>query len=372
MAKKIIVLASFALSLTNFRYPLLKQMVLDGYEVVACAPEDEHLEFVVGELEKISVDFVAVPLQNTSINFIQDFFSLIKMVGLFRRLKADYLLSYTIKPVIYGSIAARLAGIKRVASIITGLGTVFIAKGLKAQVLRGLVKCLYRLALSFNAIVFFQNPDDQKLFVDSKLVSKNKTRRVYGSGVDLSYYPRVTTRNKKCFLLIARLIKDKGIAEYLAAAREIKAADPTIVFHLVGGSYPSPASIQQEELQEYIDDGIVTYHGELSDVRPMLAQCWAYVLPSYREGTPRSVLEAMATGRPIITTDAPGCRETVVDGKTGYLVAPGSVDSLVEGMRRMLSLSDSGYEKMAEASYQLAKKHYDVNSVNANILAALL
>ena len=256
--------------------------------------------------------------------------------------------------------------------MITGLGYSFVElDSFKRKGLNKLVCFLYKCSLYFNQIVFFQNQDDQLLFKDKNIINNIQSIVINGSGVNLMHfyysesYPETLT-----FLMIGRLLKDKGIYEYIEAAKQIKAIYSKITFNLVGWIDNNPSSISAEELKAWCDEGLVNFLGKLDDVRDSLKTCSVFVLPSYREGTPRSVLEAMSMGRSVITTDAPGCRDTVVHGENGYLVSVKSVDQLVETMKKFIDdpilMHDFG-----KKSREIAEEKYDVYKVNDFIISAL-
>jgi glycosyltransferase involved in cell wall biosynthesis len=227
------------------------------------------------------------------------------------------------------------------------------------------------LALAKTHKVFFQNPDDEALFRSLGILQRGRASTVLnGSGVDISMYTVTTLPETPHFLLIARLLGDKGVREYVYAAREVKAKQPTAVFSLVGWIDDNPDAVNQQELDSWIEEGIVNYKGKLADVRPAINACSVYVLPSYREGTPRTVLEAMAMGRPVITTDAPGCRETVVHGDNGFLVPVKSVPELVEVMLQLIERPEL-VRKMGARSRQIAEQKYDVHKVNVHMLTEM-
>jgi len=254
--------------------------------------------------------------------------------------------------------------------LITGLGYAFTgqAQGKRALVNK-LAQGLYRLALDGSHHVFFQNFDDQKLFSERGLIgASSKSSVVAGSGIDIDSFEKASFQGESVvFLLIARLLGDKGVREYIAAARCVKEKHADVQFHLVGWIDENPDAIAQHELDGWVSEGVVNYLGRLSDVRPAIENCSVYVLPSYREGTPRTVLEAMAMGRAIITTDAPGCRETVVDGDNGFLVPVRSFDALVEAMIRFIEQPDL-VVKIDARSRQIAEEKYDVHKVNEVML----
>jgi glycosyltransferase involved in cell wall biosynthesis len=285
-----------------------------------------------------------------------------------RSIKPTYVLGYTIKPVIYGSIAAWLAGVPHRFALITGLGYAFQGDGQRSR-LQTLVQSLYSLALARVGKVFFQNPDDEALFRQRNILKKSaRSVVVNGSGVDVGSFALMhLPSGPPRFLLIARLLGDKGVREYASAANAIRANHPEVRFALVGWIDENPDSISQSELDTWVAEGTLEYLGRMADVRPAIADSTVYVLPSYREGTPRTVLEAMAMGRAIITTDAPGCRETVVEGENGLLVSVKSVDGLVHAMLKFVK--DPGLaSRMGTRARQIAEEKYDVHKVNAVML----
>ncbi len=368
---KVLVLASFAPSLVNFRGALLAEFVRLGHEVVASAP-DEDVKTAKSLLD-IGVKYRSIALQRTGLNPILDFRCLLSLIRLMKDVQPDILLAYTIKPVIYGSFAAKFTFVPRTFSIITGLGSTFTKATLKGILVRPLVCFLYRMALASNSIVFFQNPDDQGLFLDSGIIRKSKeTVLVNGSGVDLNFFqisPPVLA--PPAFLLIARLIKEKGIVQYAAAARILKQRYPGAVFRLVGPFDSNPSALRKDEVEKWERGGYIEYLGIADDVRPHIAAASVYVLPSYYgEGIPRTVLEAMAMGRPVITTDAPGCRETVLHGQNGFLIPIKDVGALVDAMEHFIKQSDL-IGKMGRRSREIAVSKFDVHKVNATILNAM-
>lgn len=365
---KIFVLGSFAESLVNFRGPLLSEMVKRGHQVMACAPEaSSEIQNVLNAMG----EYQDVPIERAGLNPIKDFQTICKLFGLFRKIKPDIFLGYTVKPVIYGSLAAKLAGVPRIYSMITGLGYAFGGEDLKSRLVGTIVRMLYRLSLKVNHRVFFQNPDDRNFFAQLGIL-KNQKQAVLtnGSGVDVDFYRPAPFPENLSFLLIARLLKDKGIREYAEAARIIKRKYPNITFRLVGWIDDNPTSISKVELQSWVKEDTIDYLGKLSDVRSAIAESSVYVLPSYREGTPRTVLEAMAMGRPIITTDAPGCRETVEEGRNGFLVPVRNAESIAERMEYFIR-HPGLIARMGEESRRIAVEKYDVRKVNVVILEAM-
>jgi glycosyltransferase involved in cell wall biosynthesis len=364
---RIAIVASLGQSLIRFRGDLIDSWLKDGHTVMAAAPDND----VEKDLTLKGVDFFKIPLERTGLNPVKDLLLWLSLIRLFCSLKPDFVFLYTIKPVIYGSLAAFLKPGCQVFSMITGLGYVFSDVDNKKWLLK-LTTSLYRIALVRNKKVFFQNPDDLKLFKELKLVAARKCLLVNGSGVNLEYYePAVLPTGVPVFLMIGRLLKEKGFEEFIEAARIVKQKYPETVFRMIAWQLEgSPSVITGERLEEWNNEGIVEIFGETEDVRPFLAGASVYVLPSYREGTPRTVLEAMAMGRAIITTDVPGCRETVVDGVNGFLVPVRDSKSLAEAMERFI-VEPELTAKMGKASRRIAEEKYDVHQVNTIINEAM-
>ncbi|WP_197052938.1 glycosyltransferase family 4 protein [Tepidicaulis marinus] len=286
---------------------------------------------------------------------------------------ADIFFGYTAKPVIWGLLAAWLTRVPDRAALITGLGYAFTgeARGKRALVQK-ILRGLYKHALRRATLIFFQNQDDKDDFARMNLLPAGvPVVIVNGSGIDTNTFtPAPLPSGPRRFLLIARLIGDKGIREYAAAAAQLRVAVPEAEFHLVGGLDPNPDGIPEAEVRKWQEAGHITWHGSLEDVREAIAASHIYVLPSYREGTPRTVLEAMAMGRPIITTDAPGCRETVINGVNGFLVPVQNISALKEAMEHFL-ISPQIIETMGEESRRIAVEKYDVRKINAAMLTAM-
>ncbi len=366
---KIIVIASLAQSLIGFREEMLKAFKRAGLDVVGLAPDDNR--DVAEKLESWGMRFRTYTMSRAGMNPINEIRSIRELQAIITEEQADCVMAYTMKPVMYGSIAARRAGVKNIYSMITGLGYAFGDEGggLKRKLVSFIVSNLAKSALSANQVVFFQNPDDLNYFVNHNLVKREQTRLINGSGVDLTMFPTTPVKpGKPHFLMIARLILEKGVRQFVDAARIIKGKHPQAEFTLVGPLDPNPLAIQADEVEQWKQEGIINYPGATKDVRPFLKEASIYVLPTYyREGTPRSILEAMSMGRPIITTDSPGARETVDHGVNGYLVQPRDVDTLVESMEYFITHPEQIAE-MGQASRQMAEEKYDVHKVNQTIL----
>lgn len=366
-----LLVASYPDSLLNFRGPLLDALVARGLTVHVAAPRLSTGSQVRESLEARGLHVHDIPLQRTGMNPLADLATLWHLWRLMCRIRPAHVLGYTIKPVIYGLLAGRLAGVPQRFALITGLGYAVQEQGDGGggrKQLRSLVLRLYGLALEGAQKVFFQNPDDEALFRSVGILRRNiPSCVVNGSGVDMARFAVSALPVLPRFLLIARLLGDKGVREYVEAARQVRARYPEAQFGLVGWIDENPNSIRQAELDAWVAEGVVDYLGKLDDVRPAIGACSVYVLPSYREGTPRTVLEAMAMGRAIITTDAPGCRETVVDGDNGFLVPVKAVDELAAAMVRFIE-QPGLVARMGVRSRQIAAEKYDAHRVSAMML----
>lgn len=371
---KFLLIAGFADSLIAFRKPLIEALLNKGLTVHVAAPELTANTAVMAKLNKLGVIAHDIPMQRAGMNPMADLRALVALWQLMRQIKPQYVLGYTIKPVIYGSLAAWLTGVPQRFSLITGLGFAFIGEedGQRSKV-RTLVQGLYRTALKRSHKVFFQNPDDQALFKQLNILAPNaKSTVVNGSGVDVAQFNVAPLPNTPAprFLLIGRLLGDKGVREYVQAAKLVKQQYPDAQFDLVGWIDANPNTITQPELDQWIQAGTINFLGRLSDVRPAIENCSVYVLPSYREGTPRTVLEAMAMGRAVITTDAPGCRETVIEGDNGYLVPIKDAHALAEAMLKFIETPEL-ISQMGQRSRLLAEQKYDVHIVNQQMLKGM-
>lgn len=372
--RKFLLIAGFAESLIAFRKPLIVALLNKGLEVHVAAPELLANPEIISELTELGVVAHDIPLQRTGMNPLADLRALLALWQLMRQIKPRYVLGYTIKPVIYGTLAAWLARVPQRFALITGLGFAFIGEedNQRSRV-RAVVQGLYRAALRHCHTVFFQNHDDEALFRQLKIVSTNaNTCVVNGSGVDVSEFEVAPFVEQPAlrFLLIGRLLGDKGVREYVQAAEQIKQRYPATQFDLVGWIDANPNTITQVELDQWIEAGTVNFLGRLNDVRSAIKDCSVYVLPSYREGTPRTVLEAMAMGRAVITTDAPGCRETVVDGDNGFLITVKDTDALAQAMLRFIEQPEL-IAQMGKRSRFIAEDKYDVHKVNAQMLKGM-
>lgn len=325
----------------------------DGYEV---------------KVRELGVHFEDLPVDKKGINPWADLRLLYKMYRWYKTEKPDAVHHFTIKPVIYGSIAARLAGVPKIVNTITGLGYVYTERG---GPLRYIVDTLYRLALACASRVFFQNPDDRKLFVDTKLVADEKATLVPGSGVDLSAFkPEPRDGAGTVVLMVSRLLRDKGVVEFAHAAKAVKTVMPSSEFWLLGGvDVRNPTAVSQEEADTWQSAGWLKLLGHRDDVSAVMAKSDLVVLPSYREGAPRALIEAGAMGKALIATDVPGCREVVEHGLNGLLVPPRDHEALAVAILKLLQ--DRNFREAAgKASRQKMERQFDERIVIARAFEA--
>ena len=367
---KVVVIGAFAESLVNFRGDLIKSLVAAGHEVSAMAGHSDDATRL--RIETLGASFRSYPVQRNGMNPISDLTTFLALRAAFIDLKPDIVLSYTIKPVIWGGMAMRSLGSTAwFYALITGLGLAFQPGGIKQKLITGLVTRLYRWSLIRATKVIFQNQDNRQVFEDRQIVEAERCVVVSGSGVNLDHFGlSPLPQGKVVFLSIARLLGAKGLREYAQAAKIVRERYPNADFYLVGPEDPSPDNIPLSEVVTWKSSGVLQYFGETKDVRPFIEQSNVYVLPSYYEGMPRTVLEAMAMGRPIITTDVPGCRETVVDGDNGFLVPVKDVDALAAAMEKFI-LKPELIGKMGKRSRAIAEEKYDVHKVNKVIIQAM-
>ncbi|WP_295628974.1 glycosyltransferase family 4 protein [uncultured Nitrosomonas sp.] len=366
---KFLMIAGFADDLLPFRGDLIDALLERGIQVHVALPDLEADCDLRNKLLNKGLVLHKVTMQRAGMNPLADLYTTWQLLQLIKTIRPEAVFAYLIKPVIYGMMASSITDVPHRFALISGLGYAFQGKKNQRGLLRRLVQGLYAISLNGAHKIFFQNPDDLKLFHQLGILKPNApTCVVNGSGVNVDYYSYTPIpKNIPCFLMIARFLVDKGIREYAAAAKLVKAQYPKVRFTLVGWLDENPSSIAQEELDTWIAEGTIENIGRLSDVRPAIAQCSVYVLPSYREGTPRSVLEAMSMGRAIITTDAPGCRETVRAEDNGLLVPVGSVNELAKAMLRFME-NEELVLRMGQRSREIAEEKYDVHKVNQVML----
>jgi glycosyltransferase involved in cell wall biosynthesis len=363
----VVIGANSAWNIVNFRGALIEGLRTAGWRVIALAPDDGS----AARLSALGAEFLPIRIDSSGTSVLRDARLFADYWAVLRRLRPRAFLGFTVKPNIYGSLAARLLGVRTINNI-SGLGTAFMGPG----PLNWLVSRLYRLALARSARVFFQNPDDLDLFVAKGLVRPGQAARIPGSGVDLERFrpsaaPRPDGRPFR-FLFVGRLLRDKGLVEYAEAARRLRPRWPQVDFAVLGfAGSDNRSAVPIAEVERWQDEGIVTYLGDTVDVRPFLADSDCVVLPSYREGLPRSLLEAAAMARPMIATDVPGCRDVVTAGENGFLCEARSVESLASAMEKMLCLDPTERAELGLRARERVEREFDQALVARAYLEAL-
>lgn len=354
--RTILFCANTAWSMYRFRHGLLAALIRDGYQVHVVAPEDAE----AAALTAMGCHFHPLPMSAQGRNPFEDIRLVARLVTLYRRVRPALIFHYTIKPNIYGSMAAWMAGVRSIA-VTTGLGYVFINKGLVSV----LSKLLYRIALRFSRQVWFLNQEDRLAFVSAGLVDGRKCTVLPGEGIDLDFFAPVAADSapvpeQYCFVLIARLLWDKGVGEYVAAARALKAQYPHLRFQIVGPpGGDNPSAIPERQIDAWVREGTVEYLGAVPDVRSVIGAAHCVVLPSYREGIPRVLLEASAMARPVVATAVPGCMDVVDHGETGLLCRERDPQDLAAKMEAMLQRDPSAWCQMGVAGRAKMQTSFD-------------
>ena len=363
--KKFILISPKNRSAYNFRGDLIKDIQKKGYDVVVTGPNKEGVD----RIEALGAKFVEVPVNKNGLNPFADIAYCQNLRRIMKQEKADAIMGYTIKPVIYGSIAGWLAGVKKRTAMVTGAGYLFASKSLKARIIRLISFVLYRIGLGAAQKVIFQNVDDLNEFVANGLVKKEKCHVVNGSGVNMtkftpSDYPQIPT-----FFFLGRLVNAKGGMDFVKAANIVKGKYPDSRFMILGKIDKTlPDAITEEDLMPYVNDGTVDLFPETDNIAQYYAMSSVFVLPTaYREGTPRVILEALASARAIITTFTPGCKETVKDGVNGFFIDIHSPKDCAEKMIHFIEHPED-VEKMGKESLELCKNKYEVSIINRNMI----
>lgn len=350
---RIAIVINTSWNIFNFRMGLIKALRNEGHEVIAVAPKDKYATLIREE----GFAFHHIAMDNKGANPVKDLLLIERLRRLYKKIKPDVIFHYTIKPNIYGTLAAKTLKIP-VVNNVSGLGTVFLHKNRTARVARG----LYKLAFRYPYHVFFQNVEDKKLFERIGLVKEQLTGLLPGSGVDLDTFhvAPLPRHDRPHFLLIARLLFDKGVCELIEAIRILKSKNYTFQCDVVGNIDPSAnLGVSQAEVDEWVSEGLINYKGVTDDVREHILRADCVVLPSYREGTPRSLLEAGAMGRPLITTNVSGCREVVQHDYNGYLCRAKDAQALADAMERFMLLPEREKEQLGQNSRRYIKENFD-------------
>lgn len=362
---KILMIAPQTNSLVIFRGDLIKDVRKRGYDVTVVVPEDDYRGFF--EKNGVKVRLISLDKNSFSILNTTNYYKCLRKI--IEEEKPDKVFSYTIKPVIFGSLAAHKAGVKEIYSLICGLGMLFCSNSLKVKMVRSGVGVLYKRALKYNTRVIFQNIDDVKEFVKRGYVQKKQCCLVSGSGVNMKKFARNELPDGNVsFLMVSRVLKEKGVMEYLKAASIVKNQHPEVSFRYIGPIDKNKNALSLNAIKPYVEDGTVDYIAKTDDVAKYISQCHVFVLPSYyREGIPKTLLEATAMGRPIITTNTPGCKETVIEGENGLFVQVKRANDLAKKMIWMIEHRNK-LQKMGDKSYELCLERFTIEKINHRMM----
>lgn len=371
--QSVAIISSFAQSISNFRGPLVRRLVAAGIEVYALAPDFSCR--TRGQIRSLGAIPIDIPMNRTGTRIAEDIVNFARLTACLWRIRPDATFAYFVKPVVYGTVAAWLTRVPRRIVLVAGLGYLFIDSGHPRSFFNRAVRraalAMYRAAFSLSDTVFFQNKDDLEFFAERNVIDESKAVILGGSGVNLERFRFTPSPAHPIrFLLIARLLREKGIVEFVDAALELKSRKPDLEFQLVGGADSNPGSFSSAQIRAWEETGAIKWAGEVDDVTDWIRQASVFVLPSYREGVPRSTQEAMAMGRAVVSTDVPGCRETVDVGVNGFLVPAKDPKALAEAMWKFVQ-EPALISKMGRASRQIAEQRFDVRKINDRIFSAL-
>lgn len=358
---RIMISASSGVSLINFRGKLIREMVKRGHEVICTSIEP--VEEMEEEIAALGAKYLCIPGTRTGTGIWEALKMIYYYILVFRKWKPDLCFLYMSKPVAFGGLAAVLCKVKRITVFVTGLEIVFYTPGIKNRLIRLLLILLFKITHSHSETVFFMNSHDYEKMKGWRLVKEGQGVIVPGSGVDMEHFKQRPVGAKSKVCMTARLLWSKGVREYIQAAAIVKQEYPEVSFLLIGDYDENPESMSREEIQEAVADGKIIYCGFAKDVRPYLEDCSIYVLPSYHEGNGKSIVEAEAVGRAIITTKAPGCSETVIDGYNGFLIPVKDPYTMADRIIMLLE-HEEVIDRMAGFSHQLCDEKFDVNKIN--------
>ncbi len=369
MRKKLIIIGGQAWSIINFRGSLIKKLIEEGYEVTAVASNASNLE--LKEIKNLGAAYINIKLKSNTISVFEDIVYFLNLRKIILNLNPNIIISYTMKPIVYSGLAIFFKKKINFYPLITGLGNVFNTKKKNLYLIKIILIFLCKVALRNAKILIFQNNDNLRYFEKLKIAPKVKKVIIEGSGVDIDYFNIEPFNNKNItFLLIARLLKDKGIIEYIKAAKKIKLKIKNINFNLIGSEDNSNNKVDFEYIKNNHNEGIINYLGFQKNVKPFIAESHVYVLPSYHEGLPRSVLEAMAMGRPIITTQVPGSKETVINNENGFLIPSKNVNILIKKMTWFIT-NRKEILKMGRKSRNIVKERFSSQKINNKFIKLL-
>ena len=363
--KKVLMVAPKTDTFVNFRGDLIRDIRAKGYDVTVIVPEDVCRQFFKDN--GVKVRLIGLKKNSFSVFNTVSYYNELKRI--IREEKPDKVFAYTIKPVIFGSLAAKKAGVKEIYSLICGLGMLFCSDSLKIKLIRSAVGVLYKRALKCNNKVIFQNQDDIDELVKLRYVKRKQCELVSGSGVNLKKFKRnKLPSGPVSFLMVARVLKEKGVMEYFKAASIVKEQHPEAFFRYIGPIDKNKNAIAMSALKEYISTGMVDYIPGTDNVAKYVAECSVFVLPSYyREGIPKTLIEATAMGRPIITTNTPGCKETVTEGINGWFVKTRNISDLSDKMEWMIKHKNK-LQEMGDKSYEMCLERFTIDKINAEMM----
>lgn len=356
---KILLLCNTSNSVVTFRKCLISKLKEKGYEVDVCAFDDECKT----EILNLGVGFHCIADKNRSLNPLKFLSLKNNYCKVIKEVNPDIVFTFMLKPNTFGVLAAKKMGVKQIHSMVEGAGDVFINNGIKWKIIRLVVCWLYKKAFKSSRKVFFLNKDDKAEFIERKLVKEEQCEIIYGIGVDIEKFAFKPIKNTQTFLMVARMLKTKGVYDYCKCARIVKQKYPNATFNYLGAE----GTIQLADIQEFIDDGSINYLGTTTDVRPYYEDCFVYVLPSYREGMPMSIMEAEATGRAIIATNVNGCRDTVVDGYNGMLVKREDYEQMAEKAIWCIE-NPAETEQMGLNARKYTEDNFDQKKINEKII----
>ncbi len=364
MKKKILMIASKAKAHINFRGDLTKKIISKGYDVTLVVPHDLYKK----DLEKMGIKVIVMPYNKNSTSILKNLKTINDIKKIIMAEKPDKIFAYTIKPIILGSLAAKKCKVKEMYSMVTGMGHIYSDDSLKTKIIRFIVGTGYKYAFKFNKKVIFQNQDDINEVVKRHYLIREKCELVDGSGVNMERFKKAPLPKENIFLMVSRVLKEKGVIEYFEAAKIIKEKYKNVKFMFVGEIDKTNYAVDVTKLQKYVDDNIVELIPETDDVAAFISKCRVFVLPTYyREGVPRVNLEALSIGRPIITTKMPGSKETVIENKNGLFVKTRDIKDLVDKMEWMINHPEE-VEMMSEESYKLCKDRFEISIINKRML----
>lgn len=365
--KRLLLIGSLPESLVRFRYELIVFLVSKGMSVHVAAPNLLSNEAIVKKFKSLNVECHDIYLSRSSVNPLREIKAFLSIYSKIRYIRPNYLLTYTIKPNIYTGFCSRFFSKIKFFPMITGLGYLFQKPNIFRRIVSSIISIIHKISFSKCEGIIFQNQDNMELFINKNITDEHKTIVVGGSGVSLNFYQKKPIPEGNIFLMASRLLKEKGVLEYVEAATNIKKIYPNAEFILAGAIDNVPDAISLELLQKYNYENSVNYIGHQSDIRKAIEACSVFVLPSYHEGMPRSVLEAMAIGRPIITTNVAGCKDTVDHGQNGFLIRKNDVKSLCDAMEKIINTKKEHKDLMGSKSFLKVKESFDVNLVNKKI-----